>query len=240
MFHASEFYPDTSYYAIEMRGRGSTCSINNIMYWDDGTEKGSPRLDGAFVKSDSPDNKLVINGGMVGAGGGMKDVYTPDASVHDVILKCSHPITEENFPRLMFNTDLPDYPVACGTNAAIKVADIFAMAEIGCCEGVFTLDDGAEWKISVTKAAGERVKIAISPCNTKCADYALKAIETGKHIAVVLDVSSGPGRDSCGTAPNGRFRTTMMDAFFRPIDHGFLRSRKGANRLVETGSTNTR
>ena len=147
-FTGSEIYPDTCYYAFDLKAASSFCEIMNVMYWEDGSVKNVKDRTGSFLHVADPLNpgKLVLNGGLVGVGGNdahpgaTAKHYMPSAVVRDVIL-------------------------------------IFTVAKTGACEGVLTLDGGAAWRLSAVKGAAGKTEFAAAPLNALCAGREVRAVE---------------------------------------------------------------
>ena len=233
-FTGSEIYPDTCYYAFDMRRGNSLCEIANLMYWEDDSVNDVEDRTGSFLHCADPQNpgKLVINGGLIGVGGNDKrpgateKFYMPQAVVRDVILKSDHDIKGANIDRLCIGSDLPDYTVRYADAGWCKVADVFTVAKTGACEGVLTLDCGAAWRLSFSKGADGKAKAAMAPLNELCRGREVATDEKDGIMKVYVLC-----RDA--TPFSARFKTTYMCDYFRPLDHASLRTRGGLTRYRE-------
>ena len=230
-FTGSEVYPDTCYYAFDLRAANSFCEVMNVMYWEDNSVKGVKNRTGAFVHYADTHNpgKLVLSGGLIGTSGSdthpgaMMKVYMPEATVHGVSLKTDYAIRGANIDRLCLSGNLPDYTVHYADKGWCKVADIFTVAKTGACQGVMTLNDGAAWRLTLVKGTDSRTKVGVEPLNALCGDREIKSIEEDEVVKVyVLNTDTSPMKM--------RFTTTYMCDYFRPVDHASLRSIAGLPR----------
>lgn len=230
-FEGVNIYPDTSFYALEQTGPRCAFVIQNIMYWEDNSTGGSPDYDGAFFHCPPGTNgTLVINGGAIGVKGNkpkvgrMQKVYTPDAKINNVFLRCDFPIKGEYIDKLCFSNSLPSYAVIYNDQGFCKVADIFTVAETGACEGILSLDDGAVFKITLAKDKSGTVDKTNTPLNKLCQDHELKFVEEPGLVKVyVKSPQKAPLR--------ARFDTSYMGNYFRPLDYSLLRSTGGDERF---------
>ena len=224
-FTGSEIYPDTCYYAFDLKDASSFCEIMNVMYWEDGSVKNVKDRTGSFLHVADPQNpgKLVLNGGLVGAGGddahpgATARYYMPSAVVRDVILKSDYAIKGANIDRLCLGRNLPDYTVRYADKGWCKVADIFTVAKTGACEGTLTLDSGAAWRISAVKGPSGKVEFTSTPLNALCERREIKAIEEEEVLKVFI-------LSPDAVQMSARFATAYQCDYFRPIDHASLRT----------------
>ena len=230
-FTGSEIYPDTCYYAFDLKDASSFCEIMNVMYWEDGSVKNVKDRTGSFLHVADPLNpgKLVLNGGLIGVGGNdahpgaTARYYMPSAVVRDVILKSDYAIKGANIDRLCLGRNLPDYAVRYADKGWCKVADIFTVAKTGACEGTLTLDSGAAWRISAVKGPSGKVEFTSTPLNALCERREIKAIEEEEVLKVfILSPDAVP--------MSARFATAYQCDYFRPIDHASLRTKAGRPR----------
>ena len=237
-FTGSEIYPDTCYYAFDMKDASSLCEIMNVMYWEDGTVKNVKDRTGSFLHVADPLNpgKLVLNGGLVGVGGtdahpgATAKHYMPQAVVRDVILKSDYAIKGSNIDRLCLGRNLPDYTVRYADKGWCKVADIFTVAKMGACEGTLTLDGGAAWRLLAVKGASGKVEFTATPLNALCEGREIKAIEEDGILKVFI-------LSPDATPMSARFTTSHMCAYFRPLDHASLRTKAGQPRHRDVRAT---
>jgi hypothetical protein len=237
-FQASEIYPDTSYYAFDLRGPGALCEISNVMYWEDGSVKAVTERTGVFLRHADPDNrgKLLLNGGLIGVGGSdanpgaTEKYYMPGAVVRDVIMKSVYSIRNENIDRLCLGGVPPDYTVRYADAGWCKVADIFTLAKTGACEADLSLDDGAAWKLTFTKDASGHVGTSVTPLNALCAG---RKVETVQEDGIVKVFVCSPD----DTPMSARFATRYMCDYFRPLDHGSLRDMSNRSRYRDVRRT---
>ena len=230
-FTGSEIYPDTCYYAFDLKGAGSFCEIMNVMYWEDGSVKNVKDRTGSFLHVADPLNpgKLVLNGGLIGVGcndahpGATAKHYMPSAVVRDVILKSDYAIRGANVDRLCVGRNLPDYTVRYADKGWCKVADIFTVAKTGACEGTLTLDGGAAWRLSAVKGASGKTEFTATPLNALCAGREIKTVEEDGILKVFIYCSDA-------TPVSARFATSYMCEYFRPLDHASLRTKAGQPR----------
>lgn len=234
-FAGANIYPDTSYHAIELRGRGALCEISNLMYWEDHSVSSDKARDGSFLSRDSPDSgNLVVHGGLIGVSGddrrpgAMSRVYSPGVAMPGVMLKCMYAIRPENLDKLCAGGDLPDYTVSYRTNGFCKVADILTPAKSGSCEAKIVRDDGAAWRVGVVKAATGTRDVRAKAVNALGADDEVKLVAAGDHVKVYLKPAGN------AAAPwTARFTTAHMNDRCRPVDHGSLRTHEGKVRYRE-------
>ena len=228
-FTGSEIYPDTCYYAFDLKDASSFCEIMNVMNWEDGSVKNVKDRTGSLLHVADPQNpgKLVLNGGLVGVGGddahpgATTKYYMPSAVVRDVILKSDYAIKGANIDRLCLGRGLPDYTVRYADKGWCKVADIFTVAKTGACEGTLTLDGGAAWRLSVVKGPSGKVEFTTTPLNALCARREIKAVEEEEVLKVfILSPDAAPMA--------ARFTTAYQCDYFRPLDHASLRTRTNA------------
>jgi len=234
-FAGANIYPDTSYYAIELRGRGALCEISNLMYWEDNSVSSDKARDGAFLYRDSPDSgSLIVHGGLIGVSGNdkhpgaMSRVYSPGVAMHGVLLKCQYAIRPENLDKLCAGGELPNYTVSYRTNGFCKVADILTPAKSGSCEAKIVRDDGAAWHVGVVKTAAGSLDLLAKALNAIGADDEVKLVATGDHVKAYLKPTGN------AAAPwTARFTTSHMNDRCRPVDHGSLRTYEGKVRYHE-------
>ena len=227
-FTGSEIYPDTCYYAFDLKDASSFCEIMNVMYWEDGSVKNVKDRTGSFLHVADPRNpgKLVLNGGLIGVGGNdahpgaTAKHYMPSAVVRDVILKSDYAIKGANVDRLCLGRDLPDYTVRYADKGWCKVADIFATAKTGACEGTLTIDGGAAWRLTFAKGADGRTGVTVTPLNPLCAGREVKTVEEDGLVKVFVFSPDA-------TPMSARFATAYQCAYFRPLDHASLRTKAG-------------
>ena len=230
-FTGSEIYPDTCYYAFDMKDASSLCEIMNVMYWEDNSVKNVKDRTGSFLHVADPRNpgKLVLNGGLIGVGGNdahpgaTAKHYMPSAVVRDVILKSDYAIKGANIDRLCVGRNLPDYTVRYADKGWCKVADIFTVAKTGACEGALSLDGGAAWRLSAVKGASGRTDFTAKPLNALCEGREIKSIEENGVLKVFVLCSDA-------TPMTARFATAYMCDYFRPLDHASLRTKVGLPR----------
>ena len=237
-FTGSEIYPDTCYYAFDLKDASSFCEIMNVMYWEDGSVKNVKDRTGSFLHVADPRNpgKLVLNGGLIGVGGNdahpgaTAKHYMPSAVVRDVILKSDYAIKGANVDRLCLGRDLPDYTVRYADKGWCKVADIFTVAKTGACEGVLTLGGGAAWRLAFVKSAEGRTAVNVTPLNALCTGREVKTIEEDGLVKVFV---------FCADASpiSARFTTTYQCEYFRPLDHASLRTKAGHPRHRDVRET---
>lgn len=233
-FAGSNVYPDTSYYAVEMRGRGAICEIGNVMYWEDGSVRSVKDRAGAFLCPDAAgDGRLIVHGGLVGVTGtdanpgAMSRVYSPRQTFSGVMMKCAYSIAPKNIDRLCLGGDLPDYSVSYRTNGFCKVADILTPAKTGACEANVVRDDGAVWRVGVVKTAND-VDVQVRPLNVLGTEADVKTVVLYDHVKVFLRASAPEGREW-----TARVTTVLMGDYCRPVDHGSLRDLNGRARYRE-------
>ena len=82
-FTGSEIYPDTCYYAFDMKDASSLCEIMNVMYWEDNSVKSVKNRTGDFLHFADAQRpgKLVLNGTRIQA-----DRYTQATSMPGVFV----------------------------------------------------------------------------------------------------------------------------------------------------------
>ena len=228
---ASNFYPDTSFYPIEFANDTCQLDIRGIMYWDDFSEKGCEDHNGALLKCPKgSESQLSIDGGYWGVTGTdaepswMAKLYTPGANIRHVTIRTEMSITGKNLDTLCMGQDLPDYEVAYATNAWCKIADFFTVAQTGAAQATFTLEDGAAWTLDFFKGADGAAKFTATPLNPLCGGREFKTVETGGLMKVFF-LSSEPF--------TGRFVTSRMGRYFRPVDHRHLMHHNGKSRWFE-------
>lgn len=233
-FSGSEIYPDTSYYAIEQAGPGTVCDISNIMYWEDGSVPKACDRNGGFLKRDPEGSgRLVVHGGLVGVTGtdhkpgAMRYVYSPGETFRDVMMKNDYSIDPANLDRLCLGSDLPDYTVRYATNGFCRVADILAVAKTGACHGILTREDGAAWRLAFQRGADGKLTASVKAVNSLGTDADVKTVILTDHVKVYLRSPDSP-------TWTARFTTNYMGDYFRPVDHGSLRTRSGLVRYRET------
>ena len=227
-FTGSEIYPDTCYYAFDLKDASSLCEIMNVMYWEDGSVRDVKDRTGSFLHVANPRNpgKLVLNGGLVGAGGNdaypgaTANYYMPSAVVRDVILKSDYAIKGANINRLCLGCNLPDYTVRYADKGWCKVVDIFTVAGTGACEGTLALDGGAAWRLSAVKGAAGKTEFAATPLNPLCTGREIKSVEEDGVLKVFVFSPDA-------TPMSARFATTYQCEHFRPLDHASLRTKAG-------------
>lgn len=231
-FLGSQIYPDSCFYALEQRGPNASFDLQNIMYWEDGSLKGSPDYDGEFFHCSEPGKgTLKIIGGAIGvigtdkANGHMKKVYTPNQHIEGVVVRSDYAIRGENIDRLCFSGRLPDYTFRYGEKGYCKAADIFTVAKTGACEGVLTLESGAAFKVTVVKGADGAVEKTAQPLNRLCDGIEVRLTEDSGMVRVYVRNDGGE--------LSGRFVTSYMGAYFRPLDYSLLRWRGGGERGLE-------
>ena len=234
-FSGSQIYPDTCFYAIEQVGTGGFCDISNVMYWEDDSIKIAPDRGGEFYHvRPGAQGRLLVHGGSVGVSGGngakeqlgwMTKVYSPAARMTDVRLLSDWPIVATNIDRLCLGGELPDYTVEYAERGWCKVADILGAAATGACAATLSLADGATWKVTVVRQGG-KTKTEFKALNRLCRKHQVKAVEEFETIRIfVLNESAEPTRM--------RFMTEYMGDYFRPVDHGTLRTIDGQVRYRE-------
>lgn len=233
-FTGSNVYPDTSYYAVEFRGPGGTCSIGNIMYWEDGSVRHVKNRTGAFLCPDADAaGRLVVHGGLVGVTGtdakpgAMSRVYSPRQTFAGVMMKCEYAIKADNLDRICLGGDLPDYTVSYRTNGFCKVADILTPARSGSCAAKIVRDDGAAWYVDVVKSS-ESVDACVRTANALGTDADVRVAVIGDHVKVFLLAPTGAKGEW-----TARFTTSHMCDYCRPVDHGSLRHMNGTVRYRE-------
>ena len=223
----SQVYPDTSYYAIEQRGRIGYCDISGIMYWEDGSIKVSPARDGRFYfREPGSEAILTVHGGLVGVGGkDGKTCWTDDftcdgADFRDVMVKSCWKVAPENLTKLCVGNQMPDYEVRYTDVGWCKVADILAVAQTGSCEGLLSTEDGARWKVSAWRGADGVLRTKVEKDNELAPEDGVRAVVGTDHVKVyVRSLSAEP--------LIARFTTLAMGRRFRPVDHGHLRNYDG-------------
>ena len=233
-FVGSEIYPDTCFYALEQRTANCSIDITNIMYWEDGSLRENPDFDGAFFHCPEGCNgTLKIHGGAIGATGNgktkghMAKVYTPNQHITDVVIRTDYPISGEYIDKICFGNQLPDYVVRYKQKVYCKVADIFTVAKTGACEGILTLGDGAAWRLTFVKDASGAVEKTVSPLNKLCNTHEIKMQDKdAKTICVFV-------KNDSDEELSGRFVTTYMGDYFRPLDYSLIRSRGGWERAQQ-------
>jgi hypothetical protein len=233
-FVGSEIYPDTCFYALEQRTANCSIDITNIMYWEDGSLRENPDFDGAFFHCPEGCNgTLKIHGGAIGATGNgktkghMAKVYTPNQHITDVVIRTDYPISGEYIDKICFGNQLPDYAVRYKQKGYCKVADIFTVAKTGACEGILTLGDGAAWRLTFVKDASGAVEKTVSPLNKLCNTHEIKMQDKdAKTICVFV-------KNDSDEELSGRFVTTYMGDYFRPLDYSLIRSRGGWERAQQ-------
>jgi len=221
-FAGSQVYPDTSYYAIEQQGQHGICELNNIMYWEDGSQSNCEARDAVFYhRAPGSCAKLTVFGGQIGneygedKPGWTSDFLMEGASVHDLTLMTDYAIKPENLSRIVAGGELPDYTVSYCTNGWCKVADVLT-PEPGCVRARVELPDGAMWRLTVRKNDAGVTSVAVKPDSDLCGAHEIMAKEVAKdHVKVfVKSVAAKP--------LEARFVTESMGVRCRPVHHGRL------------------
>ena len=204
------------------------------MYWEDGSLRNNPDFDGAFFHCPEGCNgTLKIHGGAIGATGNgktkghMAKVYTPNQHITDVVIRTDYPISGEYIDKICFGNQLPDYAVRYKSKGYCKVADIFTVAKTGACEGILTLGDGAAWRLTFVKDADGVVEKTVAPLNKLCNTHEIKMQDKDAKTICVFVKSETEDELS------GRFVTTYMGDYFRPLDYSLIRSRGGWERAQQ-------
>lgn len=233
-FACNNFYPDTSYIAIDAPWSGATCEINNIMYWEDDSVFPVKDRDGSFFRGAADGScRLIVHGGLVGVSGSdahpgaMSHVYSPGQTFEGVMMKNNYAISPKNIDRLCLGSSLPDYTVQYATNGFCKVADILTVAKTGVCRAMVTRDDGAAWQVAVERGKDGQAVTDARPLSSIAKVGDIRIVTQDDHVKVFVRSSDTP-------TWTGRFTTVCMGDYFRPIDHGALRSHKGGIRYYET------
>ena len=237
-FACNNFYPDTSYIAIDAPWSGATCEISNIMYWEDGSVAPVKDRDGAFFRGAADGScRLIVHGGLIGVSGtdarpgAMSRVYSPGQTFEGVMMKNDYGISPKNIDRLCLGSSLPDYTVQYATNGFCKVADILTVARTGVCQATVMRDDGAAWRIGVERGKDGQTVTRVRPISRIAEEGDARLVTNGDHVKVFVRAPEKP-------TWTARFTTGCMGDCFRPIDHGSLRTGQGVVRYRETLATN--
>jgi len=228
----SRIYPDTSFYALEQLDVNGHFDLHQVLYYDDGSERGTTSRAGAFfhgVKGCAPP---TIRGGTVAVcgtmakPGGMERLYTPGGTVRDVTVRCDLPLLAKNLDRLCFGDELPVYEVEYADAGYCKVADVFTEAPTGYCAARLALDDGAVWRIDVVKGADGKVAFAHKAGNALCGGRRLVSREDGGMLRIYVESPTAKPWKA-------KFTTLEMGERFRPVDHATLVTHGYARRYRE-------
>lgn len=231
--NVTNFYPDTSFYAIETRKANCSADVSNIMYWEDASTKGSNAKDGKFFHGPG---KLRLNGGMVYLNDHKKGirhwdaVFSPNIAATNVVLRSNFPIAAENLKRLCLTNALPDYTVHYADTGFCKVADILAAAPTGACETTLTLSDGAAYKIAVIKDKTGQLEASATPLNKLCDGRPVRLRQRDGVVSVFVH--------SADAAPwSARLVTSYMNDACRPVNYAVLHTLSGHPRFREVLAT---
>lgn len=224
MFHVSNFYPDTSFYAVESRSPACSCHISNLIYWEDGSTGGAPDFDGEFFKG-PPGAVFRVNGGEIYTpyfgekNGRMSSVYTPGNFISNVLLKTDAPICAENLHRLILDDTLPDYTAAYEECGFCKIAQIVTAQKTGFIKGEIICENGASYEMQCIRKENGPFETNFRALNALCEETPPLAVRQEKEsVYTVYFRKKTPGQETF------RFVTHTMQSRFRPLHFGSLRN----------------
>ena len=220
-FTGSRIYPDTSFYALEQLDVDGHFDLYQVLYYDDGTEKGSTSLAGAFFHGPEGCVAPTIRGGVVAVCGspakprGMAKLYTPGGKISNVKIRCDYPLAAKHLDRLCFGDELPVYEVHYKDKGFCKIADVFTEPPTGFCAARLTMDDGAAWRMDVLKGKDGKVVFTYKAGNALCGERRLVAREDDGMLRIYVESQTEKPWKA-------KFTTLEMCERFRPVDHANL------------------
>jgi hypothetical protein len=234
MFNVTNFYPDTSFYAIESLDSGCSCYINNLFYWEDDSVVGAPDFDGEFFKGPEGAVFKVFGGELFipwksENNGRMNSVYIPGSNnISGVLLKSDAPVCAENLKRLVLDDTLPDYTVEYAQPGWCKVAEIVAAQETGAVEGRLICDNGAVYEMKCYQKAPAAFTAQFNGSNLLCEEEAPLAVKKVNDTVYAVYF-----RKKDSMPESFRFITTVMQPKFRPLHFGVLKNTGKKSRCNE-------
>lgn len=233
MFSVSNFYPDTSFYALENKTSNCAFHISNIFYYEDGSTGGSPDFDGIFFKG-APGSIFQISGGELFLqekgvkNGRTKSIYTPGNNISGVNLKNDIKICAENLFQLILDDTLPDYSVYYENKGLCKVGDIVTADKTGIVEAEVRNEKGAAYSLTFGRGADGKIITEFKSLNFLCEKN--PPLEIRQKNDTVYSIYYKKTDD---IPENIRFVTKNMSQKFRPLHYGVLRTGMNRPRYTE-------
>lgn len=233
MFHVTNFYPDTSFYAIESRHGTCTCNISNLFYWEDNSTAGSPDYDGAFFKA-APGTRFHVSGGelyipkKIDIHGRMESVYAPGGDISGVLLRTDTPVGAENLRKLTLDDAMPDYAIEYAETGWCKVAEIVTAQQTGFVEAQIICKHGACYDIKCYQTEQGRFEAAFTGANPLCEStppLKIRKVNDSVYAVYFQKKNNDP--------ENLRFVTRVMQPDFRPLHFGSLVNLDKSSRCYE-------